>query len=160
MKMRQPQNIHVYPYRRNSDGVYEYALFRRADDPNCWQGISGGVEEGETPEQAARRESYEEAGIAAELPFYRLDTVSYLPSDIFTMHKAWGNDIVVCPMYHFAVPYDGEITLSAEHTRTQWAAFPAAYGLVYWHDQKAALWELDQRLKRGNLVRANPSSRE
>jgi dATP pyrophosphohydrolase len=63
-------------------------------------------------------------------------------------------------MYFFAVPYDGEITLSAEHTQTQWSAFPAAYGLVYWHDQKTALWELDQRLKRGNLIRTSPPSRE
>ena len=151
--MRQPQNIHVYPYRETKRGVYEYALLRRADNPEWWQGVSGGVEEGETPEQAALRELFEEAGIPSNLPLYRLDTVSYLPCELFAEHDAWGKDIVVCPMFHFAVPYDGEIKLSEEHTETQWAGFAAAYALVYWHDQKTALWELNQRLLRGNLIR-------
>jgi dihydroneopterin triphosphate diphosphatase len=151
--MRQPQNVHIYPYRKNSGGAYEYAVFRRSDDQRCWQGISGGVEEGETAEQAARRESMEEAGIPANIPMARLDTVSYLPSDLFTEHAAWGKDVVVCPMFFFAAPYDGEIVLSPEHTEMKWADYQAAFDLVYWHDQKTALWELNQRLLRGNLVR-------
>ncbi len=151
--MRQPRNIHVYPYRETESGVYEYALFRRSDDPKCWQGISGGVEDGETDVQAALRESFEEAGLPATVPLYRLDTVSFLPCDLFAEHKAWGKDVVVCPMVFFAAPYGGKIVLSEEHTETQWAEFQAAYDLVYWHDQKTALWELHQRLLRGNLIR-------
>ena len=151
--MRQPQNIHVYPFRKNTGGVYEYALFQRADDPKCWQGISGGVEAGETPAQAVLRESLEEAGIAGDVVLYRLDTVSYLPATLFTEHVRWGNDVVVCPMYHFAMPYSGGITLSDEHTAVQWLEYRLAYDLVTWHDQKTALWELNQRLLRGNLLR-------
>ena len=56
-------------------------------------------------------------------------------------------------MYFFAMPYDGQIVLSAEHTEMRWAAYQPAYELVYWHDQKNALWELNQRLLRGNLIR-------
>lgn len=151
--MRQPQNIHVFPYRQSPAGEIEYALFQRADDPKCWQGISGGVEDGETAEQAARRETFEEAGIAHAAPLYPLDTVSYLPCTLFAEHVRWGRDVVVCPMFFFALPYDGEITLSREHTAVRWAAFAPAYALVYWHDQKNALWELNQRLLRGNLKR-------
>jgi len=151
--MRQPVNIHVWLYRKNRDGAYEYAVFQRADDPKCWQGISGGVEEGETAEWAAIREAFEEAGIAAGAPLYRLDSVSFLPADIFAAHREWGKNVVVCPMVFYAMPYQGEIVLSAEHTDVKWLAFPAAYELVYWHDQKTALWELDQRLHRGNLIR-------
>ncbi|HPJ01476.1 MAG TPA: NUDIX domain-containing protein [Candidatus Limiplasma sp.] len=151
--MRQPQNIHVYPYRKNSEGLYEYAVFRRADDPKCWQGISGGVESGETAEQAARREAYEEAGIAQSVPLYRLDSISFLSADLFAEHRVWGPDVVVCPMYFFAMPYNGPIVLSAEHTQMCWAEYQSAFALVYWHDQKNALWELNQRLLRGNLIR-------
>jgi dATP pyrophosphohydrolase len=56
-------------------------------------------------------------------------------------------------MVFFAAPFDGVITLSPEHTDMRWLSFEAAYPLVYWHDQKTALWELRQRLLRGNLVR-------
>jgi dATP pyrophosphohydrolase len=151
--MRQPVNIHVYLYRKNRDGQYEYAVFQRSDDPKCWQGVSGGVEDGETAEQAAYRESFEEAGVTVHAPLYRLDTVSFLPADIFEAHTAWGRDVVVCPMVSFAMPYDGPVVLSDEHLAMEWHAYPAAYDLVYWHDQKTALWELNQRLLRGNLIR-------
>ncbi len=151
--MRQPINIHVYLYRKNRDGRYEYAVFQRADDPKCWQGVSGGVEDGETVEQAAHRESFEEAGITVRAPLYRLDTVSYLPADLFEAHTVWGRNVVVCPMFFFAMPYDGAIVLSDEHLAMEWREYQAAYDLVYWHDQKTALWELNQRLLRGNLIR-------
>ncbi|MDL2319020.1 NUDIX domain-containing protein [Eubacteriales bacterium OttesenSCG-928-A19] len=150
--MRQPENIHVYLYRKNLAGAYSYAILQRSDNPAYWQGISGGVEEGETIEQAALRELLEESGVSGS-PLYRLDTVSYLPADIFAEHSAWGRDVVVCPMFFFAASFDGEIALSEEHLDVKWLTFQPAYELIYWHDQKIALWELDQRLLRGNLIR-------
>lgn len=72
---RQPKQIHVYLYRKNQNG-YEYAIFQRSENPLWWQGICGGVEDDETIEEAAIRETYEEAGIAGKLPLYRLDTMS------------------------------------------------------------------------------------
>jgi dATP pyrophosphohydrolase len=56
-------------------------------------------------------------------------------------------------MFFFAIPFDGTITLSDEHTEVRWLAYNEAYTLVYFHDQKTALWELNQRLLRGKLVR-------
>ena len=149
--MRKPLNIHVYLYRKNYNNEFEYAVFQRADDPKCWQGISGGVEEGETIQQAASRESLEEAGVPIGTPLFPLDTVSYLPSDIFSAHHDWGKDIVVCPMYFFAMPFEGCINLSNEHLDAKWCTYQDAYDLIFWHDQKTALWELNQRLLRGNL---------
>jgi dATP pyrophosphohydrolase len=152
---RQPQQIHVYLFRKNSHGIYEYAIFQRADNDLWWQGISGGVEEGETIEAGARRELFEEAGISDNLPLYRLETKSYLPSYIFSLQtqELWGRDILVIPMHFFAMPYEGEIKLSEEHTQFRWLPYDKAEQLVYFHDQKTALWELNQRLIRGNLVR-------
>ena len=150
---RKPENIHVYLFRKNTDNQYEYAIFQRADNPEWWQGVSGGVEEGETVEQAALRESFEEAGTPIHTSIYRLDTMSYLPSDIFSCHDLWGEDIVVCPMFFFAIPFDGDIVLSDEHLEVRWLTYKDAETLVYFHDQKTALWELKQRLFRGNLNR-------
>ena len=80
--------------------------------------------------------------------------MSYLPSDIFRDSITWGPDVVVCPMYFFAIQFDGEIILSEEHLKVRWLEYEEAEALVYFHDQKTALWELDQRLSRGNLALA------
>ena len=151
---RKPVNVHVYLFRKNLIGSYEYAIFQRADNPEWWQGVSGGVEDDETVKEAALRESYEEAGTPTSSTIYYLDTMSYLPSNIFRDSITWGSDVVVCPMYFFAIQFDGEIILSEEHLEVRWLEYEEAEALVYFHDQKTALWELDQRLLRGNLALA------
>ena len=152
---RLPQQIHVYLYRKNPNGVYEYAIFQRSDNELWWQGISGGVEEGESIEAGARREVFEEAGISDNLLMYKLETRSYLPAYIFSSQAQdiWGKDVLVIPMYFFAMPYDGEIKISEEHKQFKWLPYDKAEKLVYFHDQKTSLWELNERLLRNNLVR-------
>lgn len=151
--MRQPYSIHVFLYHRNEHGIWEYAIFQHANRPYIWQGIAGGVEEEETFEQAARRAVLENAGITLAATLYRLDTISFLPSHVFPEHHTWGNDVLVCPMTHFAAAYDGKIIMSKEHKNIKWCTYQAAYNEMYWHDQKTALWELNQRLLYGNLAR-------
>ena len=48
--MRQPHQILCFPYKKNKDGEYVYAIFCRNGKKEVWQGIAGGVEEGETLE--------------------------------------------------------------------------------------------------------------
>ena len=152
---RQAKQIHVYLYRKKEGDIYEFAIFQRSDNQLWWQGISGGVEEGETIEQAARREIFEEAGISSHQPLYLLESISYLPTYIFDdeIQEKWGEDIVVIPMYFFAMPFDGKIKLSYEHSDFQWLRYKEAKELVYFDDQKTALWELKERLKRKSLTR-------
>jgi dATP pyrophosphohydrolase len=152
---RQPKQVHIYLYRKNSAGGYEFAIFQRADNELWWQGICGGVENSESIEEAARRELFEEAGINDDLPLYPLETKSYLPAYIFReqIQAKWGKDVVVIPMYFFAMPFDGVIKISDEHKQFMWLSYEEAEKLVYFHDQKTALWELKERLLRGNLIR-------
>jgi dihydroneopterin triphosphate diphosphatase len=70
MNVRQPLQVIVFPFRVTAAGP-EYAVFRRADD-GCWQGVAGGVEDGEDLVTAARRETAEEAGLAGGRPVYTL----------------------------------------------------------------------------------------
>lgn len=146
---RQPKQIHIYLYRKRGETL-EYAIFQRSDLQTCWQGVCGGLEDDETVEQGARRELFEEAGIAEHLPLYPLDCVSYIPSGIFDeeTRKRWGMEVVVLPMYYFAMPYDGEIKLSEEHTDVQWLPYRQAYRRLYFEDQRIALYELNERLLR------------
>lgn len=147
---RQPIQVHIYLYRKRQ-GDYEYAIFNRSDLTFCWQGICGGLEDQETLEEGARRELWEEAGVKGDLPLYKLESISYLPDNIFGARECgiWGKEVVVIPMYFFAMPYDGEITLSWEHTEVRWLSFAEAHEKVYYKDQKIALYELHERLKRG-----------
>lgn len=153
--VRQAEQVHVYLYRKNIGNFYEYAIFQRSENELWWQGITGGVEEGESIEEAARREVSEEAGIQYEFPLYKLDNISCLPTYLFKdeVQEEWGRDVVLIPMYFFAMAYDGEIKLSYEHTDFKWLPYKEAEKLIYFHDQKIGLWELKERLLRGNLKR-------
>lgn len=84
---RQPQQVHIWLYRENGRAEWEFAVFQRSDNPDCWQGVCGGLEEGETLEEGARRELFEEAGIAGPRPLYRLDSVSYVPACVFDKRR-------------------------------------------------------------------------
>ena len=149
---RQPKQVHIFLFRQNEKG-YEYAIFQRADMPFCWQGICGGVEDHETIEEGARREIFEEAGIDQHLPLYLLESISYLPDNIFsdTARSVWGTNIVVVPMYFFAMPYYGKVKLSEEHSDMKWLTYDDAYELIYYNDQKTALYELNEKLHR-NII--------
>jgi dATP pyrophosphohydrolase len=144
---RAPFQILVYPYRRTGDGQIEYALFERARE-GFWQGIAGGGEGDEKPLEAAKRESYEEAGIGPDSGFVPLDTVESVPVTEFRDSHLWGENVYVIPQYCFGVSAgDLEIRISREHAQYRWVSYDEAYQLMKYDGNKTALWELNQRLK-------------
>lgn len=149
---RQPVQVHIYLYRKNGE-QYEYAIFRRSDSSYCWQGICGGLEDSETLEDGARRELYEEAGIAGRFLLYRLECISYVPASVYgpKRQEIWGENVIVVPMHYFAMEFDGDVKLSFEHSEIKWLPFEEAYDLVYFDSQETALYELNERLIRGLL---------
>ena len=119
---RKPENIHVYLYRKNANNEIEYAIFQRSDNAECWQGISGGVEDGETPKQAASREAFEEAGCPQTLVILfkeeqkqqKGDKNEKLQADIFRMKefiidfvKREPNPVVIGPHIREAIQKAG-----------------------------------------------------
>ncbi len=150
---RQPKQVHIFLFRKNNNH-FEYAIFQRADMEFCWQGVCGGLENVETIEEGARREIFEETGIKERHPLYLLDSVSYLPDSIFLeeTRKIWGKEIVVIPMYFYAMQFQGDIILSDEHKTVQWLRYDEAYDLVYYADQKTALYELNEKLLRNIIL--------
>lgn len=136
----------VIPFRFGADGQPQYAIFKRSD-MNVWQGIAGGGEDHEMPEQAAHREAREEAGLPEDAPLIRLDSMASIPSACFPDHHLWGADIDVIPEYSFGIEVKGgEICLSEEHRAYRWLDYEAARGYFKWESNKSALWELHRRI--------------
>lgn len=112
-----------------------------------WQGIAGGGEEGELPEAAARRETFEEANISVDSEFILLQSVASVPCHSFSASQYWGKDIFVISEYSFGVKVDGrKITLSKEHSAYKWCEYSEAINFLHFESNKIALWELNQRL--------------
>lgn len=142
---RAPFQVLVFAFKRSQTTI-QYALLSRSDDAK-WQGITGGGEGTETPIQAARRESLEEAGIAGSCPFIQLQAVSSIPVNCFRDAHLWGNDIYVIPEHSFGVDVTGlKIALSTEHHAVRWESYADACALLSYDSNKTSLWELNQRL--------------
>ena len=73
-----------------------------------------------------------------------------LPRDCFAATESWGQDVYVIPEYCFATNVGGsDISLSQEHTEFRWVSYKQACSLVKWDSNRNAVWELNERLKKG-----------
>ena len=142
---RMPFQVLVIPYRDTTR--IQYAAFFR-DDASYWQFIAGGGSRGENTIQAARREAEEEAGIPRSAKIVELQTVSSVSVRHFRARHYWPQALYVIP--EFAVNAGGlRIRLSHEHTRVEWLSFDECSERLYWQSNQVALWELNERLRRG-----------
>ena len=65
----------------------------------------------------------------------------------FSAREEWGEDVYVIPEYSFCVDLGaGDLSLSHEHMETRWLRYEEANQLLTWDSNKAALWEVDQRI--------------
>ena len=146
-KPRAPFQVLVFPYLIDSQtGAIEYAVFLR-EDMNVWQGVAGGGDEGEEPIEAAKRETFEEAGIKCEYGVVSLDTMASIPVYGFANYVEWGENTYVIPEYSFGMEVKTHsLHLSNEHKMYKWGKFDEVILLLKWDSNKTALWELNQRL--------------
>ncbi len=143
--MRAPFQILAIPYRRQG-GEVQYCVFHRSDFDQ-WQFIAGGGEDDETPEEAAKREIFEESGLIAD-PILRLRSVCSIPTNIFSEKhlRNWPPDTYVIPEYSFGFECRDGITLSREHLECVWLSYEEARKKLKWDSNRTALYELNCRL--------------
>ena len=147
---RAPFQVLVLPYRITPDNAVFYALFKREPSTGgYWQGIAGGGENGESPLEAAKRETYEEAGIDPSNEYMKLDSYAMVPVANVCGFR-WGDDVLVISEYCFGVKIEDEqLQLSYEHTEYKWLSYDSAMEILHWDSNKCALWELNFRVRRG-----------
>jgi dATP pyrophosphohydrolase len=145
---RAPFQVAIFPFRPVAHEQWEYAIFRRSVEA-YWQSIAGGGEDGESPDEAARRETHEEAGLPLTCRFVPLRTTASVPVTHFHDRQHWDADLFVIPVHYFGVDAaNRDIRLCREHSEYRWLTLDAAVGLLQWDSDKTALWELAQHLSR------------
>jgi lipoyl(octanoyl) transferase len=121
-------------------------LHRRPERGNFWQPITGTIEPGEAPIDAARREIVEETGTAGEPRDTGL-VQSFMIESQFLASK-YPAPIIVSET-GFAAHADQRvpITMDAdEHDDYGWFTFPEAYGKIRWTDDREALEQFERTL--------------
>ena len=144
--MREPYQILSIPYKI-IDGEILFCVFKRADSDQ-WQFVAGGGENGETPIEAAKRETAEEIGIEPT-NIKQLTCIAYVPAEVIAKSRRqhWDETAYVIPEYSFAFECDLEPTLSNEHTEYKWLTYEEARKLLKWDSNKVAMYEIKVRLK-------------
>ena len=144
--MREPYQILSIPYRI-VDGTPLLCIFRRADS-KYWQFIAGGGENGETPTQAAIRETIEEIGVGP-INIKQLTCISYVPAEVVaeSRRQHWNKNTYVIPEYSFAFECDSDPTLSLEHIEYKWLTYDEARKLLKWDSNKVAMYEIKTLLE-------------
>ena len=134
------------PYRI-VDGTPLFCIFRRADS-SYWQFIAGGGENGETPIEAAKRETIEEIGVKPN-NIKQLTCIAYVPAEVIaeSRRQHWDKNTYVIPEYSFAFECDLEPLLSNEHTEYKWLTYDEARKLLKWDSNKVAMYEINCQLR-------------
>jgi 8-oxo-dGTP pyrophosphatase MutT (NUDIX family) len=126
--------VDVYPMRRGPAG-WEVLLVRRAPGVRCagaWEIVSGRIEPGEKPPDAAVRELREEAGLEVD----RLYNVTVQP---FYLHRS---DVVMVAVVFAAFVREGPLTLGDEHAAGEWVPVDRAPARMSWPRSRALLGDI------------------
>ena len=141
---KQPVSVLVLIY--GTDG--RILLLERADRPGFWQSVTGSLEAGETPLQAALREVGEETGLQQTATQALYD---WQHSSEYEIYAHWRHRYApgvtrnTEHVFSLQVPADSPIRLAAgEHTAWGWYDLPTAAAKVFSSSNRDALLALPQ----------------
>ena len=129
------------------DGERVLLLHRRAERGNFWQPITGSIEDGESPDQTARRELVEETGHTGEPRALDLRQ-SFLIESQF-LESRYPAPIIASEVGFVArIDSRAPIQLDAvEHDTYGWFTFAEAYERIRWSDDRQALEHLERTIQ-------------
>jgi dATP pyrophosphohydrolase len=123
-------------------------LLERADRRNFWQSVTGSIEAGETPREAAMREVYEETGLVAA--DYRFS--DWQMSNVYEIYPHWRHRYAPGVTHNeehlFGLELPGPLPVKladAEHVRYEWLDWRQAAIRVFSWTNVVALRKLGER---------------
>ncbi|HEU0012344.1 MAG TPA: NUDIX domain-containing protein, partial [Longimicrobium sp.] len=116
---------------RNGGGPRRYLLMRSALTRRpIWEFPKGGVERGETEEQAAVRELWEEAGIGRDA-ISLMDGYREEERYVFTQGRGEERTLIVKKVVYFLAETEAEeVTISREAETYRWATYEEAMRMI------------------------------
>ncbi|AIX73434.1 MAG: dihydroneopterin triphosphate diphosphatase [Mixta calida] len=138
MSFKHPVSVLVVIYAQDTGRVL---MLQRRDDPDFWQSVTGSLERGETPAEAARREVGEELAIDVAAEGLTLeDCRRQIEFEIFPHFRhryAPGVTHNTEHWFRLALPRERSIVLS-EHLAWRWLDAPEAARLTKsWSNRQA-----------------------
>ncbi len=127
------------------DGDRVLLLHRRRERGDYWQPITGSIEDGESAEETARREIFEETGQTGEPVSLGL-TQSFLIESQFLASKYPAP--IIASEIGFAAAFDSRLPVHLdgdEHDEYGWFTFGEAYEKIRWTDDREALEIVETR---------------
>ncbi len=136
--MRLPIQVEAIIFRRKDSSRIEYLLLKRLPERNgFWQPVTGGMEEGETREEALRREVIEETGVKNIVTV--IEGLYYFEFSDPNLNQEY--------VYGVEISSSEEIVFDhKEHSEYRWCSFQEALQLLYWKENKEALRKLNMTL--------------
>ena len=129
--------------------VLEVLLIERADRPGFWQSVTGSQDEGETLEQTAIRELYEETGLVAA----EHCLTNWQQQNTYEIYKIWAHRYApgvthnVEHVYGLQVADRAPIKLAPrEHLQHVWLPYAAAAALCFSATNRDAILALPARV--------------
>ena len=102
-----------------------------------WQPITGGIESGESPEEACLREIKEETGLVLACPnLTSLGDFTVKIDENLTIHKT----------LFLVLTEQKEIRISDEHVGAQWVALDKVSSQLYWPSNQATFEMISEKL--------------
>jgi 8-oxo-dGTP pyrophosphatase MutT (NUDIX family) len=135
--MRLPIEVEAIIFRRNDKRI-EYLLLKRLPQKNgFWQPVTGGVEEGETREEALHREIREETGVKNTVTV--IEGLYYFEFSDPNPNQEYVYGVEVSPSEQ--IVFDRK-----EHSEYRWCSFQDALRLLHWKENKVAVRKLNKIL--------------
>jgi dATP pyrophosphohydrolase len=156
--VRLPIQVLVYAVRQDGAAREYLLLHRDVRRDGFWQGITGGVEDGEALSDAARRELMEETGFVPQ----RLEQLDFTYT--FPLAARWGHLYAQGVREIREHAFVADVTADAmarppvidpqEHDAWRWCRLEEAIDLLYWPENAEALRHAEVRARTWFEVRA------
>lgn len=153
--MRQPFSVNVFIATFDGGSPRFLLLQKRARVDlgleSFWQGVTGGIEDDESKEEAAIREVYEETQIAGMQLFDVNFTCRFSTEKEWTYMYNMKYLEIVEHTFLGLIPEKRPPTLSGEHTAYRWLKYSEAHSLLKLEHNKLALEKCSDFLITSNL---------